>query len=288
VKRLVLLLVAVPAAAFAQSGPECEPPENDRRARTLAGEHFQQGMDAVATQNLTAALYEFVCSFQIRAHPYTAYNIARTADQAGRMELAVEYYRIYLHLAGDTDERAEVQARLSELEVRQASHPGVLRIAVDVSGARVSVDGEEVGRAPLGAGLDLAPGRHHVLVTAPGYRDHEQYVNVVARQDGSVSVTLAPLGEWQQSSAGARWGPILLGVAAVATAGGIYFGLQASSRADEFRSMRGDDASLFDLRQQRDSAESMALVADVAYLFAALAAGAGIALWTGSTSEETP
>jgi hypothetical protein len=279
------LLLAAPVAALALPEPSCEPPESDRRARQLAGEHFQAGMDAVATQNLSAALYEFVCSFQVRAHPYTAYNIARTADQAGRHDLAVEYYRIYLHLAGDTDEREEVQTRLAELEGQQASHPGTARIEVDVSGARVSIDGSEVGRTPLDRPLELAPGRHHVLVTAPGYRDHEEYVNVVARREARTAITLVRLGEWQEASAGSRWGPILIGVAAVAAAGGIYFGLQASDRASEFRSMREDGASLFDLRQQRDSAESAALVADVAYLVAVVSAGAGVAWWSSAPGE---
>jgi hypothetical protein len=72
-----------------------------------------------------------------------------------------------------------------------------LQISANVDDVRVLVDGVEVGTARRAAPLFLTgirPGRRRIGVSAPGYEDQEQWVNVPVDQWARVGFVLNPLG----------------------------------------------------------------------------------------------
>lgn len=73
---------------------------------------------------------------------------------------------------------------------------GALEIYANVGGARVFLDGREVGTVPSGSGRvllrDLTPGAHEVTLIAQGYRTAVQTVNVQAGRTTTVTLRQSP------------------------------------------------------------------------------------------------
>lgn len=61
----------------------------------------------------------------------------------------------------------------------------------DAPGARISIDGEQLSASPLIR--EVTPGKHRILVRAPGFRDKEREVTAVADELIPVSVQLDEL-----------------------------------------------------------------------------------------------
>jgi hypothetical protein len=114
--------------------------------------------------------------------------------------------------------------------------PGMLRIASNVAGARVEVDGETWGEAG-GPGRGLRPGRHEVTVSRAGYRTARSSVEVREGRTTTVTATL------QSEHAGSRlapWPTIALVGAVLAAGGGAAVGAAAIARQDELDKVRED------------------------------------------------
>jgi len=95
---------------------------------------------------------------------------------------ALRHYQAYLALNIDEPlKRREVEIRVADLE--RVLRAGLV-VRVEVSGARITVDGEVVTSAD--GAVEVSPGRHVVRVTATGHQDHEEAVQV----DGGATVTL--------------------------------------------------------------------------------------------------
>jgi hypothetical protein len=112
---------------------------------------------------------------------------ARTFD-VGRYEAefrrdGFETRRVPFEVQADRETR--VSAELRRLT-------GTLEVTANVGGARVFLDGREVGRIADGTGRltvrDLAPGSHQITLVAPGYRTVVQDVSISAGR--STGVTL--------------------------------------------------------------------------------------------------
>jgi len=101
---------------------------------------------------------------------------------------------------------------------------GRLRAVSNVRGAKVYVDGEEVGVTPFEGNVDA--GVHRVRLAADGMKDWEQDVDIERGQETPIRVRLRPA----PSRAGA-WVTAVL--AAGFIGGGIAMGLLANDREDE-------------------------------------------------------
>jgi len=93
---------------------------------------------------------------------------------------------------------------VAELEVQLHPLPARLEVSSEPAGAAVALDGEPAGSTPL-AGLTLAPGRHRVVVTRPGFREHVVELELspgegtkltaeLERQAGRLELSSAPEG----------------------------------------------------------------------------------------------
>lgn len=68
---------------------------------------------------------------------------------------------------------------------------GALELLTELRGAEVSIDGAPRGKTPLDPIQGLAPGRHALRVTAPGYSGVERFVDVRFDETAEVKLDLA-------------------------------------------------------------------------------------------------
>lgn len=142
-RRLAALAVSGVVSVLAPGvlrAAECpvSPPENAQERRTLAKDWFSRAEAADTAGDEATAVKAYGCSFRMVPHHSTAYNLARAAERAGELRLALSAHREYLRLRPDAPDRAEVDARIKSLDERVASSgggPGDGLGATDAAGA---------------------------------------------------------------------------------------------------------------------------------------------------------
>ena len=123
--------------------------------------------------------------------------------------------------------------------------PGVVDIAVDVPGALVSVDGDEVGPAPLRR-LRLAPGRHRIAVGSDEM--HQGWSEVVEVGPGHRLRLQIHLGSAVPPRRFGPWPTVAMALAGVLAATGAATGGWALALHGDFR----------DIQEECDQAPSRA------------------------------
>lgn len=151
---------------------------------------FQEGVEAYQRENLEEALGRFEASYAVRPVPNVLYNIAMTLRALERPPEAVNTFRRYIevneeHLA--PEEVAELDRMISELRPLF----GDIVIEVSREGARVVVDGEEIGRSPLSRPVAVSPGEHIISTRLEGYDPVERSLLAEAGRSVTVSLTLS-------------------------------------------------------------------------------------------------
>jgi tetratricopeptide (TPR) repeat protein len=114
VASLVALLSAGPAVADEESwypvGPDCvTSAASDDARRALAAYWFEQGTAQVDAAEFDAAVRSYGCSQRIIPHHSTLYNLARAAEWAGELEVALRALREYLETGPDVENHAEAE-----------------------------------------------------------------------------------------------------------------------------------------------------------------------------------
>jgi tetratricopeptide (TPR) repeat protein len=148
--------------------------------------------DAEALAEYERALAAYDKSFEL--HPdarillVTAGLVAkmgRWVDAADRYERALAATEIPL----DAKSQAKAQAGLDDAR----THVGVVVMTVSPEGALVTLEGVEIGTAPLGKPLVLAPGEYKLVVTAPEFIDLETKLVVEAGSESERNFELQPI-----------------------------------------------------------------------------------------------
>jgi hypothetical protein len=166
-----------------------EPTEADRaRARTL----FDSGVAALRAENYPDALAAFEQSWQLNPRPLVMYNIAMCQRALFDYPAAIGSFGTYLEVAAGTtepeDRLADARTQIAELERLVAQ----VALAVEPAGARVLVDGREVGTTPLAEPLRVGPGQHVIEVRRDGYGDFRREVAVEQGERVEIVATLTP------------------------------------------------------------------------------------------------
>jgi hypothetical protein len=156
------------------------------------------------------------------------------AVSAGVVAVAPGSYRLAARAKGYKPQEREVTADKSlrtQVEVRLEPVAGVLILSANREGARVLIDGAEVGAA---GAYEVAPGRRTVRVEAPGYNSYEAALDFVVGEELSAEVLLraAPRDKTRR----------LLKLGAVA--GGVALASGALAAA-EIRRLGSEDAGPF-------------------------------------------
>jgi len=179
---------------------------------------------------------------------------------------------------------------------------GTLRITSTVKGAEVTLNGEQLGMAPVS--VQLKPGRYQIQVTRKNHMSVERLVDVNAGETTVEEVRLIllpgmraepdalatrPAGRASEATVSLPWTAWLaFGVSATAAGTGGYFGLQARLIEGRLRDGRDPDTGVYGgTRAEALAGRTDAVAANVLY-GVALAAAAGGVLFTLSTPPEGP
>ncbi|MGF1469210.1 MAG: hypothetical protein ACFCGT_24050, partial [Sandaracinaceae bacterium] len=121
-----LAAIAVSAVAPPAVGQEPAAPATLERARAL----FVEGTEHYAEGSLNEALEAFLSAWRLVPSPALAYNVGRLYERMGEARQGILFYRRYLERAApDAAERAEVEARIAELEaMEQRQREGVIAL----------------------------------------------------------------------------------------------------------------------------------------------------------------
>lgn len=274
----------LPQLALAQGAAEADSPA---KAAYRAGvEHFKQ-------RQFADAIREFNKAYRLDPNPVLVFNMARAFEELKEYASAIEYYKKYLEMAPDAPDRAKVEDSLRALEILQKAAASETKVVLTVTsapdGAKVFVDGREVGLTPLKA--EVPPGHRFLAVEAPGYTRHSSELDVNAATPPTAHVVLVPApangGPAPAGSGGMTrdaWAYIALGLGGALLVGGGITGWQASKKADKLDEIeaapRPSDKAEYD--RLKSDGKTFALVADGLFVGSALAVGTGlILLFTG-------
>lgn len=276
---LVQLSLAAPSVRAQASepgagdAPAADPVLEEARA------HFQKGVELYAEGDLNAARVELERAYALQPSYRLLYNLGQVAYEQRDYPAAEQYYRDYLQRGGDAIDvarRADVEHDLARLQERVAN----VRIESNVTGAKLFVDGREVGHSPLAAPLRLSAGRRLLRAEAPGHAPVSREVDVVGGEDRKLELHFGPelsASESSPSRAGssaphpALWTGLATGVLALG-AGGMAFWAGVDDREYDRELERRTTRAQLDAIDERT--KTKALIADV--LLGTAVAGAAV------------
>ena len=151
---------------------------------------FDQGREAMVRRDYDTACQRFRESERIDPAPGTKLNLADCEEKRGRVASAWELFRAVMRELPDSDERHGIAAaRAAALEKRLPTL--VLRLAAGApSTTRVRVGRSEIGSGSFGVPLPLDPGKHTLVIEAPGHA--LRTVEVVLVEGGAQTVDVVP------------------------------------------------------------------------------------------------
>ncbi|HEX9622501.1 MAG TPA: PEGA domain-containing protein [Polyangiaceae bacterium] len=286
-------LAAYHSEAIAQEKPAAVKAP-DKKTRNAARQAFADGEKAFKADDYAAAHENFSNAHELIPTPHTAYWMAKSLDQMGKVPEAIGAYEAFLadpesDKAGE-DKVTDARARLDHLK---ATLTGTVALVTEPAGASVSVDGEpKDGQTPIE--LELSPGVHKVRVSMEGFDPQELEIDVKGgeRMDQSVTLLVSapepvvapppppvtpppppPEPRKERSMVPAY---VTLGVAGAGAIVGTIFGIQALSAKSDFNDNPTNDAA--------DDVERNALIADMAFGVAITLGVTGIVLLTSDDS----
>lgn len=168
--------LAVGAARFAKKG--------DRLAR--------RKKDAEAAAEYERALAAYEKSFELNPDAAVLVEMAMLEVKLARWVKAVARFRRALaetEVPLDARAQARAQAGLDDALTRI----GVVAMTIVPDGAVVTIDGVEVGTAPLAEPLVLAPGEYALAIRADGFVAYETPLVVEAGSESERTFELAPV-----------------------------------------------------------------------------------------------
>lgn len=235
--------LCVTAVALAQpSKPPAAAPEGIART-DQARELYLKGVALYEQGQFEKAEAAFLAGWALKKHYQIASNLGACEMKLGRYRDAAEHLAFFLREqppTGSRDDRKRTQALFDEARAKV----GAVSLTVSVPGAVVSVDGREIGPAPLPAEVYVDPGTRTFVASHGSYKDAQQIVQATA--GGALKVTLTlealtgpgpqpPGGQVPPAPGGARMPVVITGAAlggAGVVLGAVFAGLSSARASD--------------------------------------------------------
>jgi hypothetical protein len=272
---------------------------------------FSQGRKAFDKGDYATACEKFEESQRLDPAAGTLINLAACHERLGRLASAWEKWREALRYLPASDERHPSVAKRAEALESRLPRLEVQLAADSPEGTRVTRDGVPLGAPSLGVGMPVDPGRHVIVVSAPGHEERKYTVWVEESKTAGVVVQpgdllpAAPMGETAPhdatpspapiaadpprrpaSSARKTIGFLLAGVGAAGIAGGAVFGALTLDRKGTVldNCQETGDALLCnaDGLDAADEGKRFATVSTVGFAVGAVALGVGAYLVLGA------
>ncbi|MDC3957062.1 hypothetical protein [Polyangium jinanense] len=163
----------------------------DEDPKTRAQKLFFEGLTDLQAGKKQAGCTKLRESLSLFATPNTLFNVARCDEDEGQIASALEYWQRGLSLIDAKDPRAKVaKGRIDALDARVPR----LRVISPEGQAMsaISLDGKELGPSKLEAPLRVEPGKHVIVVRAPGREDRRYEVDLAEKERTEVVVELGP------------------------------------------------------------------------------------------------
>ena len=147
-----------------------------KRAQALQVE----GLGLMQKGDSRAALPKFDEAFRLVQSPKILFNRGKAHRALGEDVAALADFERFLEEApyAPKESRVEAERAVQALRPRAA----YLEVQVEDVGSTITVDGHEVGTAPLARPVVVAPGTHEVRVVKPGMNDDARSVSPIAGQ----------------------------------------------------------------------------------------------------------
>jgi len=159
-------------------------------ASQQADEHFKRGKELYKAGKLREAHEAYRSAWGLKQTFDIAANLANTEVQLGMKRDAAEHLAFCIRNFPATGVKAQLdRVKVQFEDVRK--QVGALVVSASVEGAEIVVDGQPVGRAPLGREVFVEPGAHTVEARLAGYEPARAEAQVAA--GGSQEVALAPV-----------------------------------------------------------------------------------------------
>jgi hypothetical protein len=159
--------VAGPAMAQSPAPSSSVPDAGQTDARRVAARaKLVEGDGLLKRGAYQDALAVFREAYALFPSPKIHYNFGLALKGMGRNAEALEAFDRFLAEADDAPPDARARALASRDEL--LGRVGVVRVATDVTGASILIDGREVGRTPYPHDIRLDPGPHMLTVDRGG------------------------------------------------------------------------------------------------------------------------
>lgn len=285
------------AAPPAQAQGKAAAAKPDKKTVDAARKAYAAGEKAFAAGKYEEAYDSFKKADEAIPSPHAQYWMAAALDKQGKKDDAAAAYEKFLANPGKekagADKLDEAKKRLEDLKGKPI---GEVSIVTTPAGATVMIDGQpQMGEAPMI--VKLAPGKHTVAISSPGYQNVEKEIDVTpgAKQDLSVELTMSeappePTAPPPEPTAPPPEEPakaepkskvpayVTLGIAGASALVGTFFGIKALGAKSDFNDKPSTDAA--------DDVERNALIADMAFGVAITLGVTGVVLLTSSDSDE--
>lgn len=180
-----------PASPSSSPVPPQTTPVLTDAARAEARERFDRGLRLFNTGDNAGALVEFRRAYDLGQNPIVLYNIGLVYGQMGRAVEATDALDQVLASPGTLSPERLALARKTRDE--QAARIAQVAVDANVDGARIEIDGIEVGKTPAAAPLRVPGGTHVIGLVAPGYSPQRKEIAIASGEKQSLHFELVTM-----------------------------------------------------------------------------------------------
>lgn len=307
---IALLSVCVSATTLAADPPAkpastTTPSDTAKTDKSAAAEDlFRQAIELMQAGKFAEACPKLEASNKVSWAPGTTINLADCYEKTGRLASAwAKYLEAEPHFRNRNppDARADIAKQRAE-----ALYPKLSRINITVpanakvQGLTITRDGDPVDETQWGTGLPVDPGKHVVLVSAPGKKSWKWEAEVGAG-GATVSVNVPVLETEEKApetpvetgmpmqrkiAIGAGAGGVL-GLALGGVFGGLTLGKvgDANKTCTQVNGVYQCDAAG---AQARDDAKGLSTISTVGFIAGGVLLAGGVVLWLTAPSAGQP